>query len=71
MSRPAVTHRATTFDSDRAFVERIESLLPHDAMVYQVPYTRFPEVPPLYRERFYHRCGCSCTRARCGGATEG
>ena len=53
MSRPAVAHLATTFDSDRAFVERIESLLPHDAMVYQVPYTRFPEVPPLHREPFY------------------
>ena len=52
-SRPGVATLAATFDSDRAFVERIERLLPPDAMVYQLPYTQFPEVPPLHREPLY------------------
>ncbi len=51
--RPGVSALAATFDSDRAFVERIERLLPPDAMVYQLPYTQFPEVPPLHREPHY------------------
>jgi phosphoglycerol transferase len=50
---PGVATVATTFDSDRAFVEAIERVLPQDATVYQLPYTQFPEVRPLYREPFY------------------
>jgi phosphoglycerol transferase len=52
-ARPDAAAFATTFDSDRAFVERIERLLPRGAMVYQVPYTQFPEVPPFLREPLY------------------
>jgi phosphoglycerol transferase len=51
--RFGVSALAATFDSDRAFVGRIERLLPPDAMVYQLPYTQFPEVPPLHREPLY------------------
>ena len=51
--RPGVSALAATFDSDRAFVERIERLLPPGAMVYQLPYTQFPEVPALHREPLY------------------
>ena len=51
--RPGGSTLAATFDSDRAFVQRIERLLPPDAMVYQLPYTQFPEVPPLHREPLY------------------
>jgi hypothetical protein len=50
---PGVATVAATFDSDRAFVEAIERVLPHDAMIYQLPYTQFPEVRPLFREPFY------------------
>jgi phosphoglycerol transferase len=32
---------------DHLFVERIQSKLPRDAMVFQVPVMDFPEVPPL------------------------
>ena len=40
-------------DSDRAFVEHIERLVPEGAMVYQAPYTRFPEAPRLHVEPLY------------------
>jgi phosphoglycerol transferase len=40
-------------DSDRAFVEHIERLVPAGAMVYQAPYTRFPEAPRLHVEPLY------------------
>ena len=52
-SRPALGAVASTFDSDRTFVDRIERLLPAGAMLYQVPYTQFPEVPPFHREPLY------------------
>jgi len=40
-------------DSDRAFVEHIERLVPEGAMVYQAPYTRFPEGPRVHVEPLY------------------
>ncbi len=52
-ARPDAAAIAATFDSDRAFVERIERLLPAGAMVYQLPYTQFPEVPAFRREPPY------------------
>jgi phosphoglycerol transferase len=51
--RHGIATLAATFDSDHAFVDRIEALLPPGAMVYQLPYTQFPEVPPLHREPLY------------------
>ena len=51
--RPDAASIARTYDSDRAFVARIEQVLPPGAMVYQVPYTQFPEVPPLLHEPLY------------------
>jgi phosphoglycerol transferase len=50
---PALGAVASTFDSDRTFVDRIERLLPAGGMVYQVPYTQFPEVLPFRREPLY------------------
>lgn len=35
------------------FFEDVEESLPESAMVYQLPYTDFPEVPPLYRMTDY------------------
>ena len=37
-----------TFDSDRKFVQSIESVLPQGGAVYQLPYIGFPEVPVLH-----------------------
>jgi phosphoglycerol transferase len=51
--RRDVSAIATTFDSDRAFVGHIERLLPPGAMVYQLPYTQFPEVSPFRHEPSY------------------
>ena len=33
------------FESDREFIERIESLVPPDSAIYQLPYSAFPETP--------------------------
>jgi len=37
------------YRSDAEFVSRIESSLPNDAMVFQLPYMTFPENGPLHR----------------------
>lgn len=33
------------FESDRKFIARIESLVPPDSAIYQLPYSAFPEAP--------------------------
>jgi phosphoglycerol transferase len=43
----------SAFDSDRAFVARLERVLPPAAMIYQIPYVQFPETPQLLREPSY------------------
>jgi phosphoglycerol transferase len=52
-ARPDVQAIARSYDSDRAFVARIERMLPPGALVYQMPHTMFPEVRPLHREPSY------------------
>src|SRR5262249_5518440 len=37
------------WESDTAFVRRIEASLPRAAMVFQLPYVPFPEHPPVQR----------------------
>ena len=41
------------FQSDEAFVERIETALPPTSMVFQLPYMVFPESPPMNDMRDY------------------
>jgi phosphoglycerol transferase len=41
------------FDADRAFFSKVESLLPRGAMVYQLPYVRFPEEPARFASGQY------------------
>ena len=38
-----------TFESEKKFIEDIESILPTNSAIYQLPYFPFPEVPPLYK----------------------
>jgi phosphoglycerol transferase len=38
---------ASVFRGDAAYVARVESLLPEDAMVFQLPYVPFPESGPV------------------------
>lgn len=52
-SGPPLGPIARAFDSDRVFVKSVERLLPEGAMVYQVPYTQFPEVARLHKEPGY------------------
>ena len=44
---------AKVFASDREFVQRVERLLPAGAMVYQLPYTPYPENAPVHRMEDY------------------
>ena len=39
----------STFDSEKKFIEDIESILPINSAIYQLPYFPFPETPPLYK----------------------
>ncbi|MDF3197112.1 sugar translocase [Pseudomonas sp. 1912-s] len=43
----------SAYQSDRDFVQAIESRLPAGAAVYQLPYIGFPETPPLYHLNGY------------------
>ena len=36
------------FESERKFIENIESILPTNSAIYQLPYFPFPETPQLY-----------------------
>ncbi|MDQ1424170.1 MAG: hypothetical protein QOD72_1668, partial [Acidimicrobiaceae bacterium] len=42
-----------SFDSDKAFFATVEHQLPRAAMVYQLPYRRFPESPALFASADY------------------
>lgn len=46
--KPSPAPWAASFNSDRDFFTAVEAELPTDAMVYQLPYRRFPEEPPLF-----------------------
>lgn len=50
---PRYSAIAAEWDSDQAFVHAMESRLPPAAMVYQLPYTPFPEEPPPGRMSDY------------------
>lgn len=51
--RPPSRWIAARYNSDRAFVQRIEHQLPVGSRVLQLPYIAFPEAPPLHREGTY------------------
>ena len=38
-----------TIESDRAFVRKIESILPEGSMIFQLPVREFPESPPVLK----------------------
>jgi phosphoglycerol transferase len=50
---PTYARTAAEFDSDRAFVRSIESLLPEGASVFQLPFMPFPEAQPVVRMKDY------------------
>ncbi|HVC97070.1 MAG TPA: hypothetical protein VND64_25550 [Pirellulales bacterium] len=54
---PAYAALRASFTNDAEFVARIEAALPHGAMVYQLPYARFPEfvAPHVLREYEHFR----------------
>jgi phosphoglycerol transferase len=43
----------TETDNDRAFIGRIESAVPHDSMIFQLPYESFPESAPNHKMMSY------------------
>ena len=43
---PNYSRLQSEFNNDRAFVSHIETTLPPEAMVFQLPYVAFPESPP-------------------------
>lgn len=55
-ARPSVELEAVRrrqFEIDAAFANRMEALLPAGAAVYQLPYTSFPESPPVEKMADY------------------
>lgn len=50
---PAYGQISQQFNSDKVFVETIESRLPDKAMIFQLPYKSFPETPPINRVTDY------------------
>jgi phosphoglycerol transferase len=50
---PAYRVTAAEFHSDGALVAAIERRLPHNAMVFQLPYQGFPESKPMHRMTNY------------------
>ena len=52
-SKPDPAPWAASVRSDRDFFTAVEAALPTDAMVYQLPYRRFPEEPPQFRSGDY------------------
>lgn len=51
--RPDTSLHAATFQSDRRFVQQLQTRLPKDAQILQLPYIGFPEVAPLHKEPAY------------------
>jgi phosphoglycerol transferase len=50
---PPYAANAASYGSDGAFVDRIQSLVPHGAAVFELPYVPFPENPPVVRMTDY------------------
>ena len=50
---PPYAANVASYDSDSAFVEEIQSLLPHGSAVFELPYVPFPENPPVDRMTDY------------------
>ena len=50
---PPYDSLAASYRSDDDLVEAIEERLPSGAMVFQLPYSRFPEAPPIFRMADY------------------
>jgi len=51
--KPAYDSLAASYRSDGDFVSALEARLPSGAMVFQLPYSRFPEAPPIFRMADY------------------
>jgi phosphoglycerol transferase len=50
---PLYSQRQADYASDADFVQRIESSAPRGAMIFQLPYTPFPEGPMIHRMIVY------------------
>lgn len=48
-SNASIHQTRQVIESDRAFVGKMESVLPADSMVFQLPVMDFPEVPPIHK----------------------
>ncbi|MGA2933643.1 MAG: hypothetical protein ABSD81_00625 [Methanomicrobiales archaeon] len=44
----------TIFQQDDHFIKQIESVMPENAMIFQLPYVAFPESPPVYNMTDYN-----------------
>lgn len=52
--RPQTEQLVRDYNNDRRFVSGLESILPRNASVYQLPYVPFPEHPPQHRASTYN-----------------
>jgi phosphoglycerol transferase len=50
---PDYAKNRAVFESDRVFVERIESVVPNESSIFQLPYVQFPEGAPVGRTGGY------------------
>lgn len=50
---PSYDQITEEFGSDADFIRRIETLVPRNAMIFQLPYMPFPETPAMHRMRSY------------------
>lgn len=41
------------YQNDAQFIQKIEASVPEGTMIYQLPYVKYPESPPLYNEGDY------------------
>jgi len=51
-----VTDYQKDYENDRAFVQAIETSVPAESWIYQLPYMPFPERPPLHKMWCYDLC---------------
>lgn len=52
-SAAAIQQTATYVQADRSFSQQLESQLPENSMVFQLPVADFPEIPPIVRMADY------------------
>tara|TARA_B110001454_G_scaffold219057_1_gene249618 strand:- start:56487 stop:58613 length:2127 start_codon:yes stop_codon:yes gene_type:complete len=50
---PGIVHAYSMFDSNDSFFKNLEKTVPSQAMIYQLPYVRYPESQILFKEGYY------------------